>query len=360
MHASMTLGDFTFRVGLVDAAPGSPRTMMADTDHRVVGYFGASFLGIGSLVAAAAFFVPPIGLTSDEDLDRDRMYMMQAYLEASAEREREQKKQRAEAEKEASESGGEGERAQGSEGQMGNELAKQTGNRAGIKGPKHNPDPHLAKARALEEAQTFGMLSIMTGDPLAPTSPWGRETSLGRDESSAEGNMWGEEIGLSFGGGLGLSGGGDGGGGYGKGIGLGNIGFGFGTTLGNDGGFGRGPGRLTGTRKAKGAPTVRSPNTIVSGRLPPEVVQRIVRQNYGRFRMCYQNGLSRNPNLEGRVAVRFVIGRDGAVSNVSKGSSDLPDSSVVGCVVSAFYGLSFPVPENGIVSVVYPIMFSPG
>ena len=100
--------------------------------------------------------------------------------------------------------------------------------------------------------------------------------------------------------------------------------------------------------------------TSVSGRLPPEVIQRIVRQNFGRFRLCYENGLRNNPNLQGRVGVNFVIGRDGAVSQVQNGGSDLPDSGVVQCVVRAFYGLSFPQPEGGIVTVGYPIMFSPG
>jgi hypothetical protein len=60
------------------------------------------------------------------------------------------------------------------------------------------------------------------------------------------------------------------------------------------------------------------------------------------------------------VSARFVIGRDGAVSNVSNGGSDLPDGGVVSCVISAFYGLSFPQPEGGIVTVVYPIMLAPG
>jgi hypothetical protein len=48
------------------------------------------------------------------------------------------------------------------------------------------------------------------------------------------------------------------------------------------------------------------------------------------------------------------------VSNVSNGGSDMPDAAVVQCVVRAYYGLSFPQPEGGIVTVVYPIMFSPG
>jgi len=107
-------------------------------------------------------------------------------------------------------------------------------------------------------------------------------------------------------------------------------------------------------------PKVRMGAVSISGRLPPEIIQRIVRQNFGRFRLCYENGLRNNPNLMGRVAVRFVIGRDGAISNVSNGGSDMPDGSVVSCVVKAFYGLSFPQPEGGIVSVVFPIMFVPG
>jgi len=48
------------------------------------------------------------------------------------------------------------------------------------------------------------------------------------------------------------------------------------------------------------------------------------------------------------------------VSLARNGGSDLPDSGVVACVVAAFYGLSFPSPENGVVSVSYPIVFSVG
>jgi hypothetical protein len=105
---------------------------------------------------------------------------------------------------------------------------------------------------------------------------------------------------------------------------------------------------------------MRVATTNVSSHIPPEVIQRIVRQNFGRFRLCYENGLRNSPNLAGRVSVRFVIGRDGAVSSAANGGSDLPDGGVVSCVTRAFYGLSFPQPDEGIVTVTYPIMFSPG
>jgi hypothetical protein len=199
------------------------------------------------------------------------------------------------------------------------------------------------------------------GDPNAPTAPWGREDSLGQDPLSARGNMWGDSIGDSFGaGGLGLSGVGEGGGGRGEGIGLGNIGtIGHGAGTGSGQGFGSGHGRLGGSHKTR-SPSIRQGTTQVNGRLPPEVIQRIVRQNFGRFRLCYENGLRTNPNLQGRVAVKFVIDRQGSVSTAQDGGSDLPDQGVVSCVVRGFGNLSFPQPEGGIVTVVYPIIFNPG
>lgn len=106
-------------------------------------------------------------------------------------------------------------------------------------------------------------------------------------------------------------------------------------------------------------PVVKAGQVTVNGRLPPEVIGRIVRQNQGRFRLCYENGLRNNRALAGHVGVRFVIGRDGSVSNVSNGGSDLPDSAVIACIVRSFYGLSFPRPDSGVVTVTYPVNLRP-
>jgi len=120
---------------------------------------------------------------------------------------------------------------------------------------------------------------------------------------------------------------------------------------------GIGLGSLGANRKP---PSLRQGATQVNGRLPPEVIQRIVRQNFGRLRLCYENGLRTDPKLAGRVSVRFVIDRSGAVTSAQDGGSDLPNAGVVACVVRAFGNLSFPQPEGGIVTVVYPIVFNPG
>jgi hypothetical protein len=198
------------------------------------------------------------------------------------------------------------------------------------------------------------------GDPNAPTAPWGRETSLGQDAFSARGNMFGDTLGESLGnGGLDLTGTGEGGGGPSHNIGLGEFGFGHGAGPGPGQGIGVGSGRPNDGHRVT-SPRMRELVASVNGRLRPEIIQRIVRQNFGRFRYCYENALRTSPTLQGRVTVKFVIDRSGAVAMTADGGSDIPDRGVVQCVVGGFLNLSFPQPEGGMVTVVYPIMFSPG
>jgi outer membrane biosynthesis protein TonB len=97
----------------------------------------------------------------------------------------------------------------------------------------------------------------------------------------------------------------------------------------------------------------------VSGRYPPEIIQYVIRHNFGLFRACYRKGLVRNPNLQGRVSVRFVIGSDGSVRSAKDAGSDLPDREVVACVVRAFHSLHFAVLDAQVIDVVYPIVLSP-
>ncbi|WP_437911759.1 AgmX/PglI C-terminal domain-containing protein [Sorangium sp. So ce302] len=203
-------------------------------------------------------------------------------------------------------------------------------------------------------------------------APVGQAAAL-RPPPAPPGPPAGARLEESFGaGGLGLTGIAEGAGGRGEGIGLGQIGAvgrGSGSgaaapaataapAAGAGQGFGSGHGRLVGSHRTR-APQVRMGATQVSGRLPPEVIQRIVRQNFGRFRLCYERGLLRDAGLQGRVTVRFTIDPRGALVNARDGGSDLPDSAAVSCVVRAFRDLTFPAPEGGSVDVVFPIAFAP-
>jgi hypothetical protein len=109
--------------------------------------------------------------------------------------------------------------------------------------------------------------------------------------------------------------------------------------------------------KGAGGNTAAEPES--TGKLPPEVIQRVVRASYGTFRKCYEEGLTRNENLGGRVGVRFVIERDGSVSRAVADCPTLPDPAVIDCVVKAFGALRFPKPSGGFITVIYPIMYTP-
>jgi len=364
----LELGRLKFRIANVPAGKSTPREGLANADRPLLAAFGTSFTAVAALVASFAFWMPAMGLTDDEGLDNERLVLMKQYLSASARREfDEQKSDSNDTGSKDSAAGKPAEAAAGREGAMGKPNTPVSNHRAAVRGD--NPEVRLSRAQELDVARHFGAIELLTGmqatNPIGG-SPFIRDPALGHDGFDAEGGMFGDPGESGGFGGLRLSGMDNGGGGHGLQVGIANIGDGLGQpglghcTDGHCGdGFGRSVGR-GGPGHVTKAPSMKTGVSTVSGHLPPEVVQRIVRQNYGRFRQCYENGLRANPNLTGRVTARFVIGREGSVTNVQNGGSDLPDSAVTSCVVNAFYGLSFPTPEAGIVTVSYPIMFSPG
>jgi hypothetical protein len=358
----LTLGRLRFRVASVAAGQTTPRAGLKSAERSALASFGVSFGVVAALIASFAFWMPALGLTDDEELDRDRLDTMKQYLSAQAERNRDEQAGKADSGQKDNQPGAPAEAAQGRAGALGKPLAQATNRRAAVAGD--SPLTELSHAQAVEAARHFGMIDLLgsLSSASSSSSPFERNEALGHDGIDAEGGMWGDTIGESGGNGLALAGPDNGGGGHGTGVGMGNVGA-LGTCgTGNCGpsGFGHGVSLGHGEHKAA-SPSIRPAGvTTLSGSLPAEIVQRIVRQNYGRFRMCYESGLRGNPNLSGRVTARFVIGRDGSVSNVQNGGSDLPDPGVISCVVQAFYGLSFPAPDNGIVRVSYPIMFSVG
>ena len=365
-RARLALGStsLAFEVSVVRAAQRVPGGLLGSSEPEAFLYTALSFLFHAGIVLGLAFFVPALRDDDAESVDRDRVLTMQRYLNAAAQREREEPDEHDNAESARSE-GGTGASASGEAGSLGTPAARDAGHKYAVKGPPENVDPHLARTAALDDAARFGVVGILSamagGDPKAPTAVWGREESLGNDPLSALGNLFGDRIGDSPGtGGLGPSGNGEGGDRGEAGIGLDKIGpFGHGAGGGPDQGIGVGRGRPGGAHPVR-SPSIREAIVSINGRLPPEIIQRTVRQNFGRFRFCYQQGLQTDPGLRGRVTVKFVIDRSGAVATAADGGSDLPDQGVVHCVVRGFGNLSFPQPEGGMVTVAYPILFSPG
>ncbi len=360
-----TVGALTFEVAVVkqeSRVRGGSR-LAALMSGAVPHVFGAA-LACAGFLGAVAGFTPDLNATNDDEISDDQRYLMQHYLAQPAEREQDATDGKNDGA--ASAAGGQGQRADATEGKLGKDTAPATGARWGKQG--NAPRVQLSNAELMHEAATFGAIGLLMGgsDDEGATVPWANAmAAAGNDPQNGNGGLWGDRIGDDNGWGLGLTGIGEGGGCNGMpccgaGLGLGPIGtYGHGGGGGLDQGFGHGPGgrfkkghESTGPRLAMSAPSS-------SGRIPPEVIQRIIRSNYGRFRACYENGLHSNPNLRGAVSVQFIIGRDGAVSNAG-GGGDLPDAGVVSCVTRGFGALQFPAPDSGIVRVGYTIQFIPG
>ncbi len=115
-----------------------------------------------------------------------------------------------------------------------------------------------------------------------------------------------------------------------------------------------------GSEKDWTSSSVRPVVLEVGSGLPSEQVRRIVRQNTGRFRLCYDEGLRRDPELAGRVDVVFRVDPSGVVGHTRDDGSTLGDPRVVACVLRAFSPIPFPPPEQGDVEVRCSLSFLPG
>jgi TonB family protein len=344
--------------------PGRVITGAVRVDRPLAGaIFGTSVALIAMVLVGKFAISDDSGLLSSSS-DDDRLAELRAFIQRQQERQPEQQPQQ---QANDQQEGGTGTRHRGDEGKMGKRDAPSRNNRYAIK--NNNQPPHLSREAAREAVNNRGVFAAlgapgggMAGGQSGIVSPFGALTESGVDDRNANGNMTGDNVGDAFGyGGLGATGTGWGGGGSGEGtIGMGGIGtMGHGSGTGSGQGYGSGAGRGLRSRGTTG-PTVRAAPPTVSGLLSPEAIRRVVLRNLGQVNRCYEQGLSTNPNIAGRVVIRFVIGATGTVMASSVGDSSIPVPSVGECVANAVRRWQFPSPEGGgVVTVNYPFNLQP-
>ncbi len=71
-----------------------------------------------------------------------------------------------------------------------------------------------------------------------------------------------------------------------------------------------------------------------SGGRSPASVLAVINSHKAAIEYCYQRALRSNPNLKGKISVRFVIRPDGSVGNVKIVESTMNNASVERCIVS--------------------------
>jgi len=87
-------------------------------------------------------------------------------------------------------------------------------------------------------------------------------------------------------------------------------------------------------------------------------VNSVIKRNMGRFRSCYQKSLKKNPDLSGKIVVRFAIGIDGKVNGAKIKETEMKSPEVERCILKHFYSLRFDPPSEGKALINYPINFS--
>lgn len=246
----------------------------------------------------------------------------------------------------------------GEAGRAGDERAEDTGMRGSIGSTSGSGDAsELARGAARDEALQTGALAALNS--FAGGSVFGTGAGSYTDVV-AIGGADGVAIGSSYGsGGLGSYGGG----------------LSTGSAVGGGGGFGIGPmglrGRAGGDSAGRGLRDVsdRGERQVavtpgrpeVEGQLDREIIERVIRQHRREIRACYESELQRNPSLQGRISVEFVIDPTGQVARAAIGSTTMNSKPVEECISLRVRRWRFPEPKGGgLVRVNYPFTFVGG
>ena len=132
-------------------------------------------------------------------------------------------------------------------------------------------------------------------------------------------------------------------------------GGGYGTK--GKGGGQAGYGKLSLVGSAGVSPIPLGAEAIEGGGLDTSLIADVINRNLGQIRFCYEQGLQGDPALAGRVAVKFVIGGNGAVKTALVDSTSLNSKLVEDCILLRLRTWKFPLPAGGSdVKVSYPFV----
>ncbi|HZY01951.1 MAG TPA: AgmX/PglI C-terminal domain-containing protein, partial [Anaeromyxobacteraceae bacterium] len=237
------------------------------------------------------------------------------------------------------------EKHKGTEGQMGKKDAPRTNARSA---------PRAIDPNAKDIVKNTGLVALLGRGKSGGLSTIFGQGGLGGDLKGAIGNMFGPVVGDSYGlGGLGLKGSGTGGGGQGQTIGIGAVG-----TKGRGGGlgsYGTGVGGLG--KKSDRDVSIQAGTAAVVGSIDKELIRKVIQEHAAQIRYCYEQELQRDPKLEGKVSIRWVINSEGRVqgTQVDGGATTMQNGQVHRCMMDRIASWEFPKPKGGGIAVItYP------
>jgi hypothetical protein len=181
------------------------------------------------------------------------------------------------------------------------------------------------------DARTANVLVTTSGQKAGEGASGRALAAIGKVESSGR-NWTGDAVGS------------------GKGVSTGGVGGGKGTA-----GLGNG---LSAGKTGSGGVGLIEEESEVTGGLDREVIAQYIKTQLGQILYCYERQLSANPDLYGKVAVKFTIAGTGQVESQLIGDTTLKNQPVEGCILNKVSKWKFPEPKGGTkVVVTYPFLF---
>jgi hypothetical protein len=157
----------------------------------------------------------------------------------------------------------------------------------------------------------------------------------------------------------------------GKGTGLASAGTGLGgggTTFGKIGatgnldvGTGRGRGRrgpsLGSGHERQVSQGLDTGNPDAEGGLSKEQVMRVVRSHQAAIKYCFDKEFQRNPHLNGRIDLAWIIHSNGSVDRARVAKSAMNNDAVEGCMIRTLKGWQFPKADADTIVQSFPFFF---
>lgn len=129
--------------------------------------------------------------------------------------------------------------------------------------------------------------------------------------------------------------------------------------LGKEAGVGLKDPKLNVHEKAQSLVRVGGSVGDATGELPKAVIKAYIATKMGAIKACYQKGLQTNPDLSGKIKVKFLIQPNGAVNPAKVEDSSIGNDGVENCVLNNVKAWKFPQAKGGgVTTVVYPFVFA--
>lgn len=92
------------------------------------------------------------------------------------------------------------------------------------------------------------------------------------------------------------------------------------------------------------------------GSINHQAVAGVFARRKGAIKACYEKELRRNPDLKGRITLRFTIGTSGRITNISVSQNTTGDDAIASCIIDRVQSWKFDPPSGGAVTFTYPFI----